>query len=167
MDKKDCGTMMNILQANYPSTYRGLTEKEAQALLNLWHEMFQEYDREIVILALKNYIRCEKYPPTIAGMQEQIDLLINKDNISELWTLLKKSINYRKYNENFEKLPKVLQTWLGYPIRLKELGQIKTDILNTVVYGQFFKQIPEIQKREFARKGLNEIEQIKMLGGKK
>lgn len=161
MQENEFGTVLNILQTNYPATYRGLSVEEATRLKKLWYSMFGKYEKAVVLQALKNYLKVEKYPPTIAGLQEQLDLLTTNNDTSLLWTQLRKALSYYHYKEKFEKLPKELKTWVGYPSKLKELSLIETNILNTVVYGQFVKQIGTIQEREYARKDLpNKVQKV-------
>ena len=51
------------------------------------------------------------------------------------------------YEEEYAKLPPVLQRFLGSPYALHDLADMDVQTLNTVYHGQFLKQIPTIEAR--------------------
>jgi len=153
MEKEETKQLMTILQIAYPSHYRNMSIEEKKQTLILYHDIFNEIPAELIVQALKNYTKVNQYPPTIAGLQEQIDMLISKETLGELWNVLKKAICRSGYNyvEEFNKLPPLCQKWAGSPITLHELSQVDIDNLNTVTRGQFLKTIGSIKQREEAQ----------------
>lgn len=159
MQKQDIKQLMTVLKVAYPSNYRDMTEEEMRQTASLWYEMFAEYEVILVVKALNNYIKANKYPPTIAGLQEQIDLLTNHGNSNEeLWSMVLKAIKNSTYGsvEEYNKLPEECQRWLGGPSGLKDLGMIDTDTVNTVLHGQFLKTIGDIKASKKAQAGLSQ-----------
>ena len=76
--------------------------------------------------------------------------LTNQETLpTDLWASLKKAIGNSAYHsvEEFEMLPEECKMFVKNPRQLKELSQNDSEINNTVVKGQFFKQIEIIQKR--------------------
>jgi hypothetical protein len=167
--------LLDILKLSYPGTYKAMTKEEASDTIKLYHDFFGEYPTPVVVQALRNYIKKNQYPPTIAGLQEQIDLLLNAgDTKTELWNQIAKAASNCLWNlqEQFNRLPKPCQIWLRDAEGLKALAMIDTETLNTVTRGQFLKTIGEISEREEAQDALpesvrNAITQgfIKQLGG--
>ena len=125
--------------------------------IDFYLEMFGEYETPIVIVALKNYIKKNQYPPTVAGLTEQIELLTKKDTDSELWNLIAKACRNGYYNslEEFNKLPRECQLFVGSPEALREMSQMEPKLIS-VNRGQFLKSITEIRKREDVQKSLPE-----------
>ena len=64
--------------------------------------------------------------------------------------MLKKATHNAYYSaqEEFNKLPPVLKRYLGSPGTLVEFAMMQEDVFNTVIHGQFLKQIKIIEERE-------------------
>lgn len=163
MREKDIKQLLTILKLNYPATYRDMSVEDRRALVKLWMDAFGGLDTAIVGQALKNYIKASKYPPTIAGLQEQIDLLVGKDNTEELWRLLMKAVRNsgRDTKAEFEKLPEECKEFVGSPAELRTLGNTELSTVNTVTRGQFYKRVKTIKERRSVREELPEsIKQV-------
>lgn len=170
MQREETKQLMSILQISYPSHYRNMSVEEKKQTLAIYYDMFAEYPTELIVMALKNYIKVNQYPPTIAGLREQVEMLLDKDTPVELWNKVKKAITRSAYNsvEEFAKLPEVCQKWVGNHMTLKELSQTDIDTLDTVTRGQFLKTIGSIQQRDEAQAALPDSlkAQIMQLTGK-
>lgn len=157
MEKNETKQLLTLLKVAYPKTYNNMTAEEMRETLTLYFEMFKEIETVVIVAALKNYIKKNVYPPTIAGLQEQINL-IQPQGLSdaEMWVLISKACQNGYYGakEEFEKLPDDCKRWLGSPQTLKELSQVEPDKFNTVVKGQFLKTITEIKKSNEAVRSL-------------
>lgn len=163
MEREDIKKLLFILQQAYPSTYKNMSNDEKREQIDFYLVMFGAYEIQIVMLALKNYIKENQYPPTVAGIIEQIRLLTNEDTDSELWNLVANACKngYYNFQKEFNRLPKVCQMWLGSPEALRELSLLKAEILNTVTRGQFLKSVQEIKKQNEARTCLpNELKEL-------
>lgn len=165
MDRNGAKKMLAILQSAYPKNYGNMTKEEMTDTVNLYTDMFSEHDESIVAHALKNYIRKNQYPPTIAGIIEQIDLIIGKQAPADYWNELMASA--KKHNwyyfpqEAFDSLSDVCKRWIGRPSTLKELYVIDGNILNTVIRGEFLKSIGAVITSEEVQKSLpDEITRI-------
>ena len=156
MEKQDTKKLMRILQVAYPSTYRNMPDAEKIDTMSLYYDMFKEYDGEVVATALKTYVKTNQYPPTIAGLQKAIDLLLttasgkNKD-INYLWGEFKRAVrNYNGSNgqELFDSLPKEVQGFVINPAGIKDYGMEAPETINTVVRGQFNKTVTSRIQRD-------------------
>lgn len=125
-------------------------------VVNVWHDAFKDEDVHIVSQATRNYTKTSIYQPTIAGIQEQINLIKEPETDTELWDRITKAARNSAYGsvEEFNKLPEVCQHFLGSPAALKDIGQIDSGTLQTVVKGQFVKVAPRIREHQEVQKGL-------------
>lgn len=158
MQENDIKQLLTVLSLNYPATYRDMSKEDKLALVKLWLDAFGDLDVEIVGQALKNYIKTNKYPPNVAGLQEQIDLLTESDNTDELWQTLMQAIRNsgRDAKAEFEKLPEECKTFVGSSAELRTLGNTDLTTVNTVTRGQFYKRVAAIKERKKAQEQLPE-----------
>ncbi len=155
MTQKEVIEMLSLLKTAYPNFYSKMTKSNGEQMLNLWTEMFQFENFEIVKLALKELIETRTdFPPNIADVKikiKEIQSALNREpSNQELWNILKKALSngLYGYTDEFEKLPPVLKNYIGYPAKLKELSTMDEEILNSVIYSQFLKNIKIEIERE-------------------
>ena len=171
MTLQETQKMLVILKKAYPRYYTESTKEEVQETLLFYHDMFSEYPVEIVVTALKNYIKVNEYPPTIAGLQKQIDLIApEEDTDIELWNEFEKACRKgsRITQEEFESLSEPIKKWCRDVSQIRELSKLDTGTFNTVIKGQFLKTITKIKEREKALKGIpyevkQKLSELKML----
>ena len=150
MDRDNVIKMLGILKMAYPNAYKDITKDDANAIIALYQRQFAGYDEKLVMVAVEELIGTNTFPPTIADIKQKIYNLTNQETLpTDLWASLKKAISNSAYNsvEEFEKLPAECKMFVKNPSQLKELSQNNSEINNTVVKGQFFKQIEIIQSR--------------------
>ena len=150
--------MLGLLKSAYQTFYRAMSPEDAKNTLDLWAEMFADDDVRVVKLALKKLIETHQgYPPDIAALKAKIREVVvaatGEPSDEELWRMLRKAAGNGYYGarEEFDKLPRVVQRYLGSPSALRDLSQIDERTLDTVTHGQFLKQIVSLRERqEFA-----------------
>ena len=83
---------------------------------------------------------------------------MNSSNTASPVNRAAKACGNSTYNakEEFDKLPESVRRWVGSPSALRELGQVKAKIFNTVIRGEFIKTFGEVQKRSEAQAQLPE-----------
>ena len=152
MIKSDIATIIGILKTAYPQYY-----KDRNSIIdttNLWYEMFENDDINLIKIAVRNYITnsISGFPPTIGEIKNELYKLTLGDEKQdiELWNELKSAIRSGIYYsaEIFPTLSKELQIYLKNPMQLKELAMSNADDLETVQKGIFLKQMPIIKQRE-------------------
>jgi hypothetical protein len=152
MDKKETAAIMSILQAAYPRFYINQTEEDMTTVLNLWSTMFADNSAKVVTEAVKALLTTLKYPPTIADVKEKILLLTRPPDMTEVeaWNQVYKAIQSANYNsqENFDKLPPILQRLVGSPNQLREWAQMDADTLKSVVSSNFNRSYTARVKQE-------------------
>lgn len=150
MNRKEILKMLNILQVSYPNFYKGFSKQELEEAVDLYEEMFKDDDSKLVLIALKEVINTSEYPPTIATIKNKMFNLTHKDNISndKLWDALVKAISRSNYyaEEEFDKLPELVKKYVRSPYQLQEMASMNSDVIHSVVKGQFMKQIEKIKE---------------------
>lgn len=152
MNRKEILSMLSILKSAYPNFYRNITKQEAEQTVNLYEEMFKDYDSRIVLLAVKELINTYEYPPTIATIKNKIYSLsnINEETDLDLWERLLKAIRNGTYGseKEFELLPQIIKDYLKSPYQLQELASMSSDDIHSVVKGQFLREIKILKERK-------------------
>ena len=168
MTREEVTQMLSLLKVTYPAFYSKMKRDDLILIVDLWSDMFRDDDVNIVIYALKELIATHSgFPPDIAAVKNKMKELCSsatgEATDEELWLLLKRAVSNGIYGaqQEFEKLPRVLQRYLGSPRTLTEFAYIDSDTFNTVNHGQFLKQIKIIKERE--EYSLRMPDEVKML----
>lgn len=151
MTREEVVMVLGILKTAYPNFYRNMTKEEGYGTIELWSDMFKGDDTRLVTVAVKELINSFKYPPTIADIKEQMmKLTTKKTDLTEEWNALQRAIGNSLYNseESFNKLPDIAKRFAGSPSQLREMATMDSDVVHSVVKGQFFKQAEILQKRD-------------------
>ena len=156
-----CGILtkdeMKKTMAYFQTAYRGFYEgKNPSDVLTVWYDAFAEEDASVVSIAAKNYVKSNVYPPTIAGLKMQINMIKTSETDTDLWGLIYKAASNGLYHseEEFKKLPPECQSFIGSASALKDLAQTDVGTMNTVVKGQFLKRVEAIKQHKEVQRGL-------------
>ncbi len=151
MNRKSVIEILGILKVAYPKFYANMTKDEAEKTINLWCEMFKNDAPELVAIAVKKLIMELQFPPTIADIKNTMFKLVDKtEDNTELWNKFLKALKNSGYNSKieFEQLPELVQRFVGSPERLRDYAMMDLNTVNTVVKGQFLKQIDSLKVRQ-------------------
>lgn len=173
MTKTETTKILAILKSTYPNFYKDV---DVQTTIEIWNEMFTDCEYQAVSIAVKELINTLKYPPTIADIKEKMYELTHHDesSLSELWDKLLKAIRNGYYGaeEEFKKLPDEVKEFVKSPIQLREMAGMDSNTINSVVKGQFLRQIEAIKQKKKDRdmmlpetKKMLAGNQEKLLGG--
>lgn len=151
MEREHVVKMLAILSEAYPK----LADKpldRIEASVRMWHMMLAEYPEEVVMHAMKLYMREKQFPPTPADIIQRITAMqcIHRDDAAMLWNKLETAARDSLYHagERYAALPYPCQRFVGSPEGLRNLGMIDESVLNTVTRGQFLKQADRLQEQE-------------------
>lgn len=165
MTREQIVSALTILKTAYPNFYKDMSKQEAENTINLWSMMFEHEDSQLVMIAVKELINSFQFPPTIADIKNKMASLTSTIKTpTELWGELEKALKDSIYhsNEQFEKLSPEVQSFVRNPGQLKEMAMMDSDVVHSVIKGQFLKQIEIIQKRiDDDRKMLPETKRMK------
>lgn len=154
MTRDDMKAIMKYFNTVYKDFYKGA--EDVEAVLDVWSIIFRDEDRSVVAEAAKNYVRTNEFPPSVASIVKQIDLLKRSNTDADLWAKIQKAVSNGLYGsvEEFSKLPPECQSFVGSPSGLKDLARIEVGTLETVVKGQFLKRVEAIRNHQAVQKGL-------------
>lgn len=160
MTFKEFGIIADAIKTYYPRDNVLPTERA----MTLWYDGLKDLPYSIANVALKKYAETNKFSPTIADIREhasQIDPR-NQANIineNEAWTIVWKAICNSGYHseEEFAKLPPILQRTVGSPRQLKEWAMLEdVDGKAKTVLQTSFQRIFRIeQEREKEKRKLS------------
>ena len=154
MNTLESNLVLGTLQSAFPSFYRGLGQKAARDIADLWAKMFEDDDFKSVMAAVQALIatRTEGYPPTIGEVKEKLGQLRCPEELSEqdAWALVSKACQNGYYHatEEFENLPEVVQRAVGSPEQLKAWSQMDASTVESVVASNFMRTFKVKQKQQ-------------------
>lgn len=154
MNRTETIQTLNILNAAYPHAFSGLSAKEKQAQVEIWHFAFKDESAAIIINALREYVLTNKYPPTIAGLKEWTERFTAKPEDSALLTEAWQAVCG---NIRFNDLSAENKMFFGNQTRIDNYG-LDPETRQTVFAGQYRKAIKEIKKNVRAAGKLPETE---------
>lgn len=143
MTLKDTGTVMEILKTAYPTFYSGPNAPDLKQATRLWAEMFRDDDVSIVAAAVKALIVTDEkgFPPHIGAVKGKIRQVTAPDQMTEMeaWELVRKALSRSGYGaeEEYKKLPPMIQRLVGSHRQLKEWAMMDTDTVNSVIASNF------------------------------
>lgn len=135
--------IMSVLKAAYPNYYKDMRRADADGVVTLWAEMFKDDPVEIVAVAVKAHIATDKkgFPPHIGAIKEAIVKIKTPDEMTEMeaWALVDRAIRNGTYGaqEEFDKLPPVVQRLVGSPNQLREWAAMDASVVASVVASNF------------------------------
>jgi hypothetical protein len=155
MKKAEVIQALALLRVAYPGFYARVNEQDVALTVELWAKVFEKDDAQVVTFALEQLITQQTgFPPDIAAVRGKINeitlAVLDEPTNEDLWNLLARAASNGYYGcyQEFKRLPPILQRYLGVPETLRELAQMSESTFQTVVKGQFFKQIDSLRERE-------------------
>lgn len=162
MNKQETYKILALLQANYPDSFRGMTQEAVQFRVNLWAEMFSDDPVELVAAAAKAFMATDtnRFMPAVGQIKEQIRRLQNPDELTEqeAWNLISKALGNGIYGstEEFAKLPPAVKRLVGSPAVLREWAMLDTATAQSVVASNFQRSYRATEAQEKDRAKLPE-----------
>lgn len=156
MTREETKKIIMIMSASYPN-YKPI---DLSMTVDAWSVMLSEYEYKKVETALKAFILSDNsgFAPSIGQLAEKIKMLEQEQPLNEMeaWLLVSKALRNGYYGaeEEYEKLPEMVQKAVGHPGNLRNWSQ--TDILSveSVVQSNFIKTYRSIVKRETEKEKL-------------
>ena len=154
MTLKETRDVFAVLQANYPDTFRGLSDQALLTTVNLWQRMFTEEPKELVMKAVEAHIASstDRYMPNVGIIKEEIRKLTAPKSLSEneAWALVSRAMRNGTYGyrEEYAKLPPAVQRAVGSAEQIHEWAMMDSETVQSVVASNFMRSYRTIQKRE-------------------
>lgn len=160
MDRVETLKVFSVIKANYSNFFKSISKIDAEAMVALWAEMFADVAYSLVGAAVKTYIASDTtgFPPNVGQINEQIRKLTQKEQMTEqeAISLIMKAAQNGIYGaeQEFEKLPPVLQRLAGSPNQIKAWAMMDVDELQTVVSSNLMRSYRVIAKNEEIQQSL-------------
>lgn len=75
MTKKEAATILAILKAAYPNSYKNMTQEEAMGTISVWAVQFADMPADIVLMAVHKAISSSPFPPAICEVKAKLSKL--------------------------------------------------------------------------------------------
>jgi hypothetical protein len=98
MSEAEVTIILSIIKAAYPSGFKGISKKDAQATINLWTMQLADAPFAVVYLAVQQLISTSTFPPTIAEIRKQVVKI--RSSASEAICQAEQSIRWNAYDGN-------------------------------------------------------------------
>ena len=135
-------------------SYPNFKPIDTELMATTWADMLNEYSYEQVSVALKCYITTDTsgFAPSIGQLIDKLKTVEQPQELNELqaWGLVRKAINNSGYHseEEFAKLPPLVQKAVGTPGQLKQWGLSDIESIETVAQSNFMRTYRAVTKRE-------------------
>lgn len=143
--KKIIGTMI-LAYPNYKPDNMSM-------LIELWKEMLSEYTYQQVAMALKAYIASDTsgFAPSMGQLIGKIQMINQPEELNEMeaWSLVSKAIRNGYYGaeEEFSKLPELVQKAVGSHEQLRQWAQTDIDSVENVIQSNFMRTYRAVTER--------------------
>lgn len=150
MSREEIVQLLMTIQAAYPN-YK---PQDKTVAVNTWCMMLEEYSYQQIMLALKAYISTDNsgFAPSIGQLIEKLHTVSVPDELNEMeaWSLVSVAIRngYYRAEQEFAKLPPIVQKAVGMPSQLRQWSQAESDHIESVVQSNFMRSYRTVLARE-------------------
>lgn len=141
MTKAETAEIMAVISAAYPQFYDKQTEGDKIAAMRLWHRSFKNVSYEVMLDVVDMIIASNKFPPTIAEVNEKLDIVLGTGELTEneAWNMVRAAISKAIYysSEEFYKMPEEVRAVIGDPSQLKHWALMDESTVNSVISSNF------------------------------
>ena len=141
MEREQFKIIVKALKAVFADP-KFIADKDA---FEVWFALLEDLPYNVANMATQAYMQSEKFPPTPSDIRKYASKITapKTDDMSELeaWGLVAKALKNGYYGaeEEFEKLPPLIQRTLGNPARLREMAQLDSSEVETVEQSHFIR----------------------------
>lgn len=149
MTREETVKIIRIMVDSYPN-YKPNNISET---VDVWCMMLDEYTYEQVAIGLKSYILSDKsgFAPAIGQIVDKIKTVSEPQQLNELeaWALVSKALSNGYYgaNDEYRKLPLLVQKAVGDPANIREWSQLEFKALS-VIQSNFMRTYAAVAKKE-------------------
>jgi hypothetical protein len=140
-----CTTYPNFHPANLSNT------------VDVWAMMLEDFTYQEISLALKAYILTDAsgFAPSVGALVQKVRKTEELNEL-EAWSMVSKALRNGTYGaeEEFAKLPPIVQKAVGAPSNLRQWAQTDADSVENVIQSNFIKTYRNVTKREQEQQAL-------------
>ena len=152
--QKDINTIMDLLVSAYGDKAYPTDPKQMAKVSNLWTVMFQDDEPREVLLAVKNCIATQQFPPKIADIKGRIaqSRMAGQMTEMEAWQKIREAVDKASgrtdANNAFTNLPAILKKVVGSPSQLRAWNACSIDTFEGVIASNVQRSYRELARRE-------------------
>ena len=154
MNDTEAAKVLATLKAAYPNTYRDMKPADAKAAVNLWTRMFKDYPYETIDGAVMGFIANDKkgFAPVPGQIMDMVLKITQEPELTEMdaWSMVSKALRNGIYGaeEEFDKLPEVVQQAVGSPSMIRNWAQMECDAVESVIQSNFMRSFRAKKKAQ-------------------
>ena len=142
MQQAEILKLLSLIEAEYPQSFKGLSEEHRKLKIELWRKEFERDDAVAVFAAVRTLMRSgREFAPTSGQIREKMNELSTVGTLDEAqaWALVSKACanGYYGYKKEFAKLPPEVQSALGSAEQLRAWSLVDEDTFQTVIASNF------------------------------
>lgn len=138
--------LLASMKAAYPSD-KFIPDEDAA---KIWYQLLKDLEYPRLSMALQKHMMTSPYPPTIADLRK--NAVPEQEHMSDLaaWALVRQAISNSSYHseEEFRKLPPLIQKAIGNPANLREMASMDVQTVNSVEQSNFLRVYRATVSRE-------------------
>ena len=141
MTRENVQDLLAMIQGTYPN-YKPM---DKTATVNAWLMALEECDKNQVAVAFKMYMKSNSsgFAPSPGQLIENIQTLTRPQELNEMeaWSLVSRALKNGYYGaeEEFAKLPPIVQKAVGQPSQLRAWAQTDIESIENVIQSNFIK----------------------------
>lgn len=154
LNKAETIKIFAVLQSNYPDSFRNRTDEELNGTISLWQRIFVDDSYTDVSAAVLAHIASDtnRFMPPVGVIKNMLVKIKEPATMTEMeaWALVAEATRHSayRYQEEFEKLPPVIQKVIGNPNVLREWALMDAKEVGTVIQSNFMRSYSAKVKNE-------------------
>lgn len=173
MNRDETKRIIQIMCATYPNW----KPADLSHTVDAWHLMLEDYPYNQIAIALKAYVTSDAsgFAPSVGQLIAKLNTITTTNEPSELeaWSMVSKALRNGYYGaeEEFSKLPELVQKAVGTPSNLRQWSQTDVDSIENVIQSNFLrtyrnvvKRAEEVQKMPSDIKAMIQANETKLIG---
>lgn len=150
MDRAEAKKLLMVIDATYPN----FKPENLAVAVDTWAMMLEDFTYQEIALALKAYVLTDNsgFAPSIGQLVSKARSVTATDELNEMqaWALVSKALRRSTYyaEEEFAKLPPIVQKTVGDPSQLRNWAQTDVDSIENVIQSNFMRTYRSVLKRE-------------------
>ena len=173
MTRDETKRIIQIMCATYPNW----KPADLSNTVDAWHLMLEDYPYNQIAIALKAYVTSDAsgFAPSVGQLIAKLNTITTTNEPSELeaWAMVSRALRNGYYGaeEEFSKLPELVQKAVGNPSNLRQWSQTDVDSIENVIQSNFLrtyrnvvKRAEEVQKMPSDIKAIIQANETKLIG---
>ena len=140
MTRDETKQILMRIQTTYPNWK---PQGDLSLVIDVWHEYLADFTYQEILCAVKAYVLSDTsgFAPSVGQVIGMLQKIAKKEEINDLeaWAMVSKALRNGYYGaeEEFDKLPPLVQKAVGSPMNLRNWAASDTKSVESVIMSQF------------------------------